>query len=348
MGWKDESARKAAETALEQINKQFGSGTAMWGNASGSMNVKAIPSGSLVVDRALGVGGYPRGRIVEIAGPESSGKTTLALKAMANVQASGGGVAIVDAEHALDPAWAERLGVNFNEAVISQPDSAEAALSSIEMLVRSGAFELIVLDSVAALTPQAEIDGEIGDAHVALIARLMSQALRKLTTACNQSGTTLIFINQYRAVIGGFGHGPKEDTPGGKALKYFASVRLDVRRISTKKIGEESVGSEVKVTVKKNKVSPPFKTCVFTIFYAEGLSREGELLSLGLENKLVKKSGSWFSYGDAQIGQGEHKARAYLVEHPEVADEIEQKVRALWAPPVNVPFDDEPTAGDSL
>ncbi len=323
----DENKRKALSAALLQIEKQYGKGSVMrLGDVGLVREIEAIPSGSLSLDLALGIGGLPRGRIVEIYGPESSGKTTLALSTIAQAQKQGGVAAFVDAEHALDPAYAERLGVNLDDLLISQPDTGEQALEIVDMLVRSGAVDVIVVDSVAALTPKAEIEGEMGDAHVGLQARLMSQALRKLTANIKRSNTLVIFINQIRMKIGVM-FGNPETTTGGNALKFYASVRLDIRRTGAIKKGEEVIGNDTSVKVVKNKVAPPFKTATFEILYNEGISKEGELIDLGVEHGLVQKSGAWYSIGQERIGQGKDNVRQYLKEHPEAARGLEQKIR---------------------
>jgi len=307
--------------------------------------VAVIPTGSIALDVALGVGGLPRGRIIEIYGPESSGKTTLTLHAIANVQKQGGIAAFVDAEHALDPEYAKKLGVNIDELLVSQPDTGEQALEIADMLVRSGSVDLVVVDSVAALVPRAEIEGEMGDSHVGLQARLMSQALRKLTGGLNATGTTMIFINQLREKIGVF-FGSPETTSGGKALKFYASVRLDIRRIETLKEGTDAVGNRTRVKVVKNKMAPPFKQAEFDILYGTGISREGSLIDFGVEHNIVRKSGAWFTYETEQLGQGKENARKYLIENPDLAKEIEQKILdALGVNPVkgdNVADDSAP------
>jgi recombination protein RecA len=328
----ERSERKERERALElaitQIEKSYGRGSIMrMGTSGGLLPVSAISTGSLELDAALGVGGVPRGRVVEIFGPESSGKTTLALHIIAEAQKARGSAAFVDAEHALDPAYAKSLGVNIEELLISQPDTGEQALEITEVLVRSGAIDVVVIDSVAALVPRAEIDGEMGEPTMGLQARLMSQALRKLTAAISKSRSCVIFINQLREKIGVM-FGNPETTTGGRALKFYSSVRLDIRRISSIKEGEEVVGSRVKVKVVKNKVAPPFKEAEFDIIYGEGISRVGSLLDLGVERKIIEKSGSWFSYGGERIGQGRDNAKRFLVENPTVAAEIEAKLRA--------------------
>ena len=316
---------KALEAALAQIDRQFGKGSVMRLGSEERAPVAVIPTGSIALDVALGVGGLPRGRIIEIYGPESSGKTTLTLHAIANVQQQGGIAAFIDAEHALDPEYARSLGVNIDELLVSQPDTGEQALEIADMLVRSGSVDLVVIDSVAALVPRAEIEGEMGDTHVGLQARLMSQALRKLTGGLNSTGTTMIFINQLREKIGVF-FGSPETTAGGKALKFYASVRLDIRRIETLKEGSDAVGNRTRVKVVKNKMAPPFKQAEFDILYGTGISREGSLIDFGVEHNLVRKSGAWFTYEGDQLGQGKENARKYLIEHPEIANEIERKI----------------------
>ena len=316
---------KALETALAQIDRQFGKGAIMRLGSEERAKVAVIPTGSIALDVALGVGGLPRGRIVEIYGPESSGKTTLTLHAIANVQAAGGVAAFIDAEHALDPEYAAKLGVDIDQLLVSQPDTGEQALEIADMLVRSGSIDLIVIDSVAALVPRAEIEGEMGDTHVGLQARLMSQALRKLTGGLNQTGTTMIFINQLREKIGVF-FGSPETTAGGKALKFYASVRLDIRRIETLKEGSDAVGNRTRVKVVKNKMAPPFKQAEFDILFGTGISREGSLLDFGVEHNIVRKSGAWYTYDGDQLGQGKENSRKYLIERPEMANEIELKI----------------------
>ncbi len=319
---------RALDLAIAQIEKMYGKGSIMKMGSSGALlPIAAISTGSLELDAALGVGGVPRGRVVEIFGPESSGKTTLALHIIAEAQRAGGSAAFVDAEHALDPAYAKSLGVNIDDVLISQPDTGEQALEITEVLVRSGAIDAVVIDSVAALVPRAEIDGEMGEPTMGLQARLMSQALRKLTAAISKSKTCVIFINQLREKIGVM-FGNPETTTGGRALKFYASVRLDIRRISSIKEGEQVVGSRVKVKVVKNKVAPPFKEAEFDIIYGEGISRIGSLLDLGVEHKVIEKSGSWFSYAGERIGQGRENAKRYLQENPALTNEIEEKVRA--------------------
>src|SRR5579871_2166953 len=323
----EENRKKALAAALSQIEKQFGKGSVMrLGDAAATYEVEAIPTGSLGLDIALGVGGIPRGRVIEIFGPESSGKTTLTLSVIASAQRNGGTAAFVDAEHALDPVYAEKLGVKVNDLLISQPDTGEQALEIADMLVRSSAVDVVVVDSVAALTPKAEIEGEMGDQHMGLQARLMSQALRKLTANIKRSNTLVIFINQIRMKIG-IMFGNPETTTGGNALKFYASVRLDIRRIGNVKEGDEIIGSETRVKVVKNKVAPPFKQAEFDILYNEGISREGEIIELGVLNNLIDKAGAWFSYKNQRIGQGKDNARIFLREHPEIAQEIENKVR---------------------
>jgi recombination protein RecA len=316
---------KALETALAQIDRQFGKGSVMRLGSDERAPVEVIPTGSIALDVALGVGGLPRGRIVEIYGPESSGKTTLTLHAIANAQRAGGIAAFIDAEHALDPEYAKKLGVDIDAMLVSQPDTGEQALEIADMLIRSGSIDLIVIDSVAALVPKAEIEGEMGDSHVGLQARLMSQALRKLTGGLNQTKTTAIFINQLREKIGVF-FGSPETTAGGKALKFYASVRLDIRRIETLKDGAEAVGNRTRVKVVKNKMAPPFKQAEFDILYGVGISREGSLIDFGVEHGIVKKSGAWYTYEGDQLGQGKEKARDFLLKNAEIANEIEQKI----------------------
>lgn len=322
------SDRKAAlEMALRQIEKQFGKGSIMkLGEMNAAAQVSTVSSGSLALDIALGIGGYPRGRIIEIYGPESSGKTTVALHAIAEVQKQGGQAAFIDAEHALDPVYAGKLGVNIDELLLSQPDTGEQALEIAEALVRSGAVDIIVIDSVAALVPKAEIEGEMGDSHVGLQARLMSQALRKLSGAINKSKTIAVFINQLREKVGVM-FGNPETTPGGRALKFYSSIRLDVRRAETIKQGDEMVGSRTKIKVVKNKVAPPFKQCEVDIMYGEGISREGSILDIGADIDVVNKSGAWYSFNDERLGQGRENAKQFLRENPQVAQTIELKIR---------------------
>ncbi|WP_366180122.1 recombinase RecA [Actinomyces timonensis] len=318
---------KALATALAQIDKSFGKGSVMRLGDDSRPPVAVIPTGSTALDVALGIGGLPRGRIIEIYGPESSGKTTVALHAVASAQRAGGNAAFIDAEHALDPVYAKALGVDTDNLLVSQPDTGEQALEIADMLIRSGGLDIIVIDSVAALVPKAEIEGEMGDSHVGLQARLMSQALRKITGALSATGTTAIFINQLREKIGVF-FGSPETTTGGKALKFYASVRIDVRRIQTLKDGDQPVGNRTRAKVVKNKMAPPFKQAEFDILYGRGISREGGLLDLGVENGIVRKSGAWFTYGTDQLGQGKENARAFLADNPALADEIEQKILA--------------------
>ncbi len=324
----DENRKKALGAALAQIERQFGKGTVMrLGDHQASRDIQTISSGSLSLDIALGIGGLPRGRVVEIYGPESSGKTTLALQAIANCQKNGGTAAFVDAEHALDPIYAGKLGVNLDELLVSQPDTGEQALEIVDMLVRSNAVDIVIVDSVAALVPKAEIEGEMGDSHVGLHARLMSQALRKLTGNIKRSNCLVVFINQIRMKIGVM-FGSPETTTGGNALKFYASVRLDIRRIGAVKQGDEVIGSETRVKVVKNKVAPPFKQVEFEILYGHGVSREGEIIELGVNQGLVEKSGAWFSYNGQRIGQGKQNVVQFLREHPDMAKDIEDKIRA--------------------
>ena len=323
-----EDKMKALSAALGQIEKQFGKGSVMrLGDHDVSRDIQSVSTGSLGLDIALGIGGLPRGRVVEIYGPESSGKTTLTLQVIAEMQKTGGTAAFIDAEHALDPSYAKKLGVDVDNLLVSQPDTGEQALEIADMLVRSGSVDVVVIDSVAALTPKAEIEGEVGDSHMGLQARLMSQALRKLTANIKRTNTLVIFINQIRMKIGVM-FGSPETTTGGNALKFYASVRLDIRRIGAIKKGDEIVGNETKVKVVKNKVSPPFKEAFFDILYGQGISREGEIIELGVLHKFVDKSGAWYAYNGEKIGQGKDNAREYLKEHPEIAKEIEAKVRA--------------------
>ncbi|MSS83590.1 recombinase RecA [Actinomycetaceae bacterium WB03_NA08] len=318
---------KALDLALAQIDRQFGKGSIMRLGDESRPPVQVIPTGSLALDVALGIGGLPRGRVVEIYGPESSGKTTVALHAVASAQRAGGNAAFIDAEHALDPIYAEALGVNTDELLVSQPDTGEQALEIADMLVRSGGVDLIVIDSVAALVPKAEIEGEMGDSHVGLQARLMSQALRKITGALSSTGTTAIFINQLREKIGVF-FGSPETTTGGKALKFYSSVRIDVRRIETLKEAGQPVGNRTRAKIVKNKMAPPFKQAEFDILYGKGVSREGSIIDMGVESGIVKKSGSWFTYDKDQLGQGKENVRQFLIDNPELADEIEAKILA--------------------
>ncbi|MER8058533.1 recombinase RecA [Streptomyces sp. SID8366] len=317
---------KALDAALAQIERQFGKGAVMRMGERSREPIEVIPTGSTALDVALGVGGLPRGRVVEIYGPESSGKTTLTLHAVANAQKAGGQVAFVDAEHALDPEYARKLGVDIDNLILSQPDNGEQALEIVDMLVRSGALDLIVIDSVAALVPRAEIEGEMGDSHVGLQARLMSQALRKITSALNQSKTTAIFINQLREKIGVM-FGSPETTTGGRALKFYASVRIDIRRIETLKDGTEAVGNRTRCKVVKNKVAPPFKQAEFDILYGQGISREGGLIDMGVEHGFVRKAGAWYTYEGDQLGQGKENARNFLKDNPDLANEIEKKIK---------------------
>jgi recombination protein RecA len=328
----EENRKKALVAALGQIEKQFGKGSVMrLGDASATYDVETVSTGSLGLDIALGVGGLPKGRVVEIYGPESSGKTTLALTAIAEVQRQGGTAAFVDAEHALDPAYAEKLGVNVIELLVSQPDNGEQALEITDMLVRSGAVDIVVVDSVAALTPKAEIEGEMGEMQMGAQARLMSQALRKLTGNIKRSNTIVVFINQIRMKIGVM-FGNPETTTGGNALKFYASVRLDIRRIGAIKVGDEVVGNQTRVKVVKNKVAPPFREAEFEILYGQGISREGEIIELGVAHNLIEKSGSWYAYKGERIGQGKDNVRNYLQQHPETAREIENVIRAKLMP----------------
>ncbi|WP_182354621.1 recombinase RecA [Flaviflexus huanghaiensis] len=325
MAAKSDDRQKALDTALAQIDRQFGKGSIMRLGDQAAQKVKVIPTGSVALDVALGIGGLPRGRVVEIYGPESSGKTTVALHAVAQAQKAGGIAGFIDAEHALDPAYARNLGVDTDALIVSQPDTGEQALEIMDMLIRSGALDIVVIDSVAALVPKAEIEGEMGDSHVGLQARLMSQALRKITGALSASGTTAIFINQLREKIGVF-FGSPETTTGGKALKFYSSVRLDVRRIETLKEAGAPIGNRTRVKVVKNKMAPPFKQAEFDIMYGKGISREGSLIDMGVENGIVRKSGAWFTYEGEQLGQGKEKARTYLSENTDTAAEIEQKI----------------------
>ncbi|MGA2779250.1 MAG: recombinase RecA [Steroidobacteraceae bacterium] len=328
----EENRKKALAAALSQIEKQFGKGSVMrLGDAGATYEVDTIPTGSLGLDIALGVGGIPRGRVIEIFGPESSGKTTLTLAIIASAQSHGGTAAFVDAEHALDPVYAEKLGVKVNDLLVSQPDTGEQALEITDMLVRSGAVDVVVVDSVAALTPKAEIEGEMGDQHMGLQARLMSQALRKLTGNIKRSNTIVIFINQIRMKIGVM-FGNPETTTGGNALKFYSSVRMDIRRIGAIKNGEEVVGSLTRVKVVKNKVAPPFRETEFEIMYGTGISKEGELIEIGVLHNLVEKSGSWYSYKGERIGQGKDNARTFLQQHPEIAKDIELQIRTKLIP----------------
>lgn len=319
----------ALNTALKQVEKTYGKGAAMRMGDGPVQNVQVIPTGSLALDLALGIGGLPRGRIVEIFGPESSGKTTMALECVANAQKAGGVAAYIDAEHALDPEYAKALGVDVDNLIISQPDSGEQGLEIADMLVRSGALDVIVIDSVAALVPKAEIEGDMGDSHVGLQARLMSQALRKMTGALAQANTTAIFINQLREKIGVF-FGNPETTTGGKALKFYSSVRLDIRRIQTIKKGDEAIGNRTRVKVVKNKMAPPFKQAEFDILYGKGVSRSGSIIDMGIESGIIKKSGSWFTYEGDQLGQGRENVRQFLDDNPGLADELDHKIRQAY------------------
>ena len=341
----DDNRKKALAAALGQIEKQFGKGAVMrMGDASAARNIEVISTGSLTLDIALGVGGLPRGRIVEIYGPESSGKTTMTLHTIAECQKAGGTAAFIDAEHALDPGYAEKLGVNIDDLLVSQPDNGEQALEIADMLVRSSGVDLVVIDSVAALTPRAEIEGDMGDSHMGLQARLMSQALRKLTANIQKSNTTVIFINQIRMKIGVM-FGSPETTTGGNALKFYASVRMDIRRIGGIKKGDEIVGNSTRVKVVKNKMAPPFKEAEFEILYGEGVSHEGELIDLGVREGLINKAGSWYSYQSDKIGQGKDNVRTYLKENPEIAETVEKQLREkLLAPKTAAPSDEQDDA----
>jgi recombination protein RecA len=333
----DDNKRKALSAALGQIEKQFGKGAVMrMGDVSAVRDADVISTGSLGLDIALGIGGLPRGRVIEIYGPESSGKTTLSLQVIAEAQKAGGTAAFVDAEHALDPTYAEKLGVDVDELLVSQPDTGEQALEITDMLVRSGSIDVVVVDSVAALTPKAEIEGDMGDSHMGLQARLMSQALRKLTGNIKRSNTMVIFINQIRMKIGVM-FGNPETTTGGNALKFYASVRMDIRRIGAIKKGDEIIGNETRVKVVKNKMAPPFKQVEFQILYGEGISREGELIDLGVKHGIVEKSGAWYSYGEDRIGQGKDNVREFLKQNPDIAGEIETRLRTLLLPTRNAP-----------
>ncbi|NRB71843.1 MAG: recombinase RecA [Xanthomonadales bacterium] len=346
----DENRKKALTAALGQIERQFGKGAIMrMGDGSQAANIDVISTGSITLDVALGIGGVPKGRVIEIYGPESSGKTTMTLHVVAEAQKAGGTAAFVDAEHALDPQYAEKLGVNVEDLLVSQPDTGEQALEITDMLVRSGAVDLVVVDSVAALTPKAEIEGDMGDSHVGLQARLMSQALRKLTGNIKRSNCTVIFINQIRMKIGVM-FGSPETTTGGNALKFYSSVRLDIRRIGAIKKGDEVVGNQTRVKVVKNKMAPPFRQAEFEILYGQGVSHEGELLDLGVANNIVEKAGAWYSYQGDRVGQGKENARQFLREHRDIATEIEQKIREVLLPsaqPEATDTDDaaEPVAG---
>ncbi len=342
----EEDKKKALTAALGQIERQFGKGAVMrLGDEVGPRNIDVISTGSLALDVALGIGGLPKGRVIEIFGPESSGKTTLTLQVVAQCQKKGGTAAFVDAEHALDPSYAEKLGVNVDDLLVSQPDTGEQALEITDMLVRSGAVDLIIVDSVAALTPRAEIEGDMGDSHMGLQARLMSQALRKLTGNIKRSNTMVIFINQIRMKIGVM-FGNPETTTGGNALKFYSSVRLDIRRIGSIKKGDEILGNDTRVKVVKNKMAPPFKTAEFEILYGEGISRTGELIDLGVAHDLVKKAGSWYSYKEDRIGQGKENAKAFLNENPEIIEELDNLLRAKLLPDLSdyTPEDSEEEA----
>ncbi len=327
----DENRKKALSAALSQIERQFGKGAVMRMNDEGRRNVPAISTGSISLDAALGIGGLPRGRVVEIYGPESSGKTTLTLQVLAQAQKAGGTCAFIDAEHALDPGYAEKLGVNVDDLLVSQPDTGEQALEIADMLVRSGAVDAVVVDSVAALVPKAEIEGEMGDSHVGLQARLMSQALRKLTGNIKRTNCMVMFINQIRMKIG-VTYGSPETTTGGNALKFYSSVRLDIRRVGAVKKGEEVIGNQTRIKVVKNKMAPPFKVVDCDILYGEGISHLLELVDLGAKHGIIQKAGAWYSYGDTRIGQGKDNARQFLAENPEIAEEIEAQIREIMMP----------------
>ena len=345
----DEHRKKALAQALGQIEKQFGKGSVMrMGDGSAARDMEAISTGSIGLDVALGIGGLPKGRVVEVYGPESSGKTTLTLLVVAEAQKTGGTAAFVDAEHALDPGYAEKLGVNVDELLVSQPDTGEQALEITDMLVRSGAIDIVVIDSVAALTPKAEIEGEMGDSHMGLQARLMSQALRKLTGNIKRSNCMVIFINQIRMKIGVM-FGSPETTTGGNALKFYSSVRLDIRRIGAIKKGDEVIGNQTRVKVVKNKVSPPFRQAEFEILYGEGISRHGEIIDLGVQHGIIDKAGSWYSYGEDRIGQGKENVRGFLKKNPEIAETIEGMIRAKLLPKtVEAVADAADDAGEAL
>lgn len=330
MNTENSEKRKALEAAMSQIEKQFGKGSVMKLGDFQAMNVEAIPTGALGLDIALGIGGVPRGRIIEVFGPESSGKTTLALHVIAEAQKAGGEAAFIDAEHALDPVYAKHLGVDIDNLIVSQPDTGEQALEITESLVRSGALDVVVVDSVAALVPKAEIDGDMGDSHIGLQARLMSQALRKLAGAINKSKTVLIFINQLREKVG-IMFGNPETTPGGRALKFYASVRLDIRKVENIKQDGEVVGNRAKVKVVKNKVAPPFREAEFDIVYGKGISKEGNILDMGVNLDIIEKSGSWFSYNGERIGQGRENVKQYLLENKKIMEEVEAKIRENFA-----------------
>jgi recombination protein RecA len=335
---------KALEAALAQIDRQFGKGSVMRLGDEGRAPVEVIPTGSIALDVALGIGGLPRGRVVEIYGPEASGKTSLALHAVANAQRAGGTAAFIDAEHALDPEYAKNLGVDTDALLVSQPDTGEQALEIADMLIRSGAVDVVVIDSVAALVPRAEIEGEMGDSHVGLQARLMSQALRKLTGAISASRTTAIFINQLREKVGVM-FGSPETTTGGRALKFYSSVRLDVRRIETLKDGSDPVGNRVRIKVVKNKMAPPFRQCDVDLLFGQGISREGGLIDIGVEHGLVRKSGAWYTYEGDQLGQGKENARAFLRDNPDLADEIEKKIKETLGIGATIDADLSPADG---
>jgi recombination protein RecA len=345
----EEQRKKALDTAFAQIEKQFGKGAVMLLGDQPQYNVESVSTGSLSLDLALGIGGVPKGRIIEIYGPESSGKTTVALHIVAQVQSEGGVAAFVDAEHALDPKYARALGVNTDELIVSQPDTGEQALEITEQLVRSGAVDVIVVDSVAALVPKAEIEGLMGDSHMGLQARLMSQALRKLSGIINKTKTVAVFINQLREKIGNM-YGPSETTTGGRALKFYASVRLDVRRVETLKSGTDMIGNRTRVKVVKNKVAPPFKLAEFDIMYGTGISKEGDILDLGVTMNIVKKSGSWFSYNETRLGQGRDNSKIFLKENKEICDEIEKLIRERvtkeGSPELDFEYEDEKVEAD--
>ena len=343
----DDNRKKALAAALGQIEKQFGKGSVMrLGDAGAARDIESVSTGSIGLDAALGLGGLPKGRVVEIYGPESSGKTTLTLQVVAEAQKTGGTAAFVDAEHALDPAYAEKLGVNVDELLVSQPDTGEQALEITDMLVRSGAVDVIVVDSVAALTPKAEIEGEMGDSHMGLQARLMSQALRKLTGNIKRSNAMVIFINQIRMKIGVM-FGSPETTTGGNALKFYSSVRLDIRRIGAIKKGDEVIGNQTRVKVVKNKVSPPFKMAEFEILYGEGISREGEIIEHGVNQGIIEKAGSWYSYSGDRIGQGKENVRQFLKSNPDISETIEAQIRAKLLPEKVADDDSEPVAKEA-
>ncbi|MGM0508311.1 MAG: recombinase RecA [Fusobacteriota bacterium] len=342
---KDKSKERALELALKQIRKDHGKGSIMKLGERPSVDLDSIPSGSINLDLALGVKGYPRGRIIEIYGPESSGKTTLALHAIAEAQKKDGVVAFIDAEHALDPKYAKNLGVNTEDLLISQPDTGEQALEIADMLVRSGAVDMIVIDSVAALVPKAEIEGEMGDSHVGLQARLMSQAMRKITGSLSKSNTLMLFINQIREKIGGFSFGPNETTSGGRALKFYSSIRVDIRRIGTIKQGGEKIGNKTRVRIKKNKVAPPFKEAHFEIMYGTGISREGEVLDLAVDHDVIEKSGSWYSFGEERLGQGRENVKARLIEEQDLLEEIEKALYEKLSPEEKEDVGDEIVEG---